>query len=201
MAYATGYPLYKKSGNRITTMDSSLQMEALYIYHFSKEFPNSGTLLKLLTVFSQRITRRNKDISELEANVLISILTEVALGSPKAFKILLHLISVLLEKLSTTEKREKTVQSIYDKFKIIPNIGELQVWMQHITYQMPNGIHYSEPLCKIVSGEQGISLWNNEWIRDDLKLGFPQYTICTDWLRDHFTPVIDIDEVSLFDVY
>ncbi len=200
-AYITGSPLYKKSGKRITTMASSLQQEAMYIHGFAKENPNSGMLMKLLTIFSQRLAKRKKDITEADADVLIAIFTEIALGSPKAYKLLLHLISVLINKLPTTQKRENKANAIYQKFKMIPNIGELQVWMQHITYQMRTGIPYSEPLCKIVAGEPDVSLWNNDWVRDDLKEGFPQYQVCTNWLRDCFTPVIDIDEVSLFDVY
>lgn len=199
-AYMSNAPLYKKTGKRITTTASSLQQEALYIHHFAKDYPNSGTLMKLLTIFSQRLIKK-KSITESEVNVFIAIFTDVALCSPKAYKLLLHLISVFINKLPTTENRTRTVQAIYKKFQITPNIGELQVWMQHITYQMNPGITYSEPLCKIVTGEANISLWNNEWVKDEFRVGFPQYQICTNWIRDNFTPVINIDEVSLFDVY
>ena len=33
------------------------------------------------------------------------------------------------------------------------------------------------------------------------KKAFPQNKICTEWLRDNYTPVIDIDEVCLFNNY
>ncbi len=201
IAYAARVPLYKRSGSRITTTASSLQQEALYIHQFSKEYPNSGTIMKLLTIFSQRLTKRKKNLSEQVVDVLISIFSEVALVSPKAYRLIIQLFSVLINQLPTTEKRENKAQAIYDKFKMIPNIGEIQIWLQHITYQMPNGIQYTEPLCRIVEGESNVELWNNEWVRDDLKVNFPQYDICTSWLRDSFTPVIDIDEVSLFDLY
>ena len=201
IAYISNVPLYKKTGNRITTIASTLQQEALFIHHFAKDFPNSGTLMKLLTIFSQRLTKGKKNITELEADVFIAIFTDVAMCSPKAYKLLLHLISIFINKLPTTEKRTTTVQAIYSKFQKIPNIGELQVWMQHITFQMNPGITYSEPLCKIVAGEANTSLWNNDWVKDELKVGFPQQQICTNWIRDNFTPVINIDEVSLFDIY
>ncbi len=54
---------------------------------------------------------------------------------------------------------------------------------------------------KIVAGEENTSLWNNDWVKDELKVGFTQQQICTNWIRDNFTPVINIDEVSLFDIY
>ena len=201
LAYMSGCPLYKKAGKRITTSASILRQEALYIHQFAKAYPNSGTLMKLLTIFSTRMTARKKKLTEQEVDVLIGILVDIILDSPKAYKLLLHLISVLIEKYETSKKREEVVQAIYDKFKLVPNIGELQVWMQHITYQMPQPISYDEPLCKLIAGDPGVSLWNNEWVKDVLKAGFPQSQICTNWLRDHFTPVISLEEVSLFDGY
>ena len=90
---------------------------------------------------------------------------------------------------------------IYKKFDRFPNTGEIQIWMQHITYNLPNPIVYTEGICKVVNNDTGISLWNNDWVADGYKLHFPQEKICTDWIRNHFTPVIDIDEVSLFDTY
>lgn len=53
----------------------------------------------------------------------------------------------------------------------------------------------------ILITRRGVELWNNDWVNDVYKRTFPQYKICTDWIRDSFTPIIDIDEVSLFDIY
>lgn len=201
IAYTIECPLYKKNGNKISTIASSIQQEALFIHQFERAHPNSGTLVKLLTIFSKRLSISKKSMNESEIEVLISIFTEVAIGSPKTYKLVLQLISVLVAKLSTTERREAVVQAIFEKFTIIPNIGELQIWMQHITYKLPHSIVYTEPLCQIVSNEPNIQLWNNNWVKDEFKIGFPQNKICTNKLRDNITPIIDIDEVSLFDVY
>ena len=46
-----------------------------------------------------------------------------------------------------------------------------------------------------------VQLWNNDWVADVNKQDFPQYKICTDWIRNHYTLVIDIDEVTLFEMY
>lgn len=69
------------------------------------------------------------------------------------------------------------------------------------TIKLPHSISYTEDICKIVNKEPGVELWNNDWVNDVYKRTFPQYKICTDWIRDSFTPIIDIDEVSLFDIY
>lgn len=199
LAYMKRYPLYRNAGQRTYTTASTLQQELLYIHQFAKEFPNTGTLRKLLTTFSKRLHKRKQAVNNPE--ILIAILTEIALGSPKCYSIVLQLCSVLINKLSTTSEREEIVNDIYKKFQMIPNIGELQIWMQRITYQWSNPINYTESICKIVANVPDVMLWNNEWVADVYKDGFPQYEICTNWLRDCYTPVIDIDEVSLFDTY
>lgn len=199
LAYMKRYPLYRNAGQRTYTTASTLQQELLYIHQFAKEFPNSGTLKKLLTTFSKRLHKRKQAVNNPE--ILIAILTEIALGSPKCYSIVLQLCSVLINKLSTTSEREEIVNDIYKKFQMIPNIGELQIWMQRITYQWANPINYTESICKIVANVPDVMLWNNEWVADVYKEGFPQYEICTNWLRDCYTPIIDIDEVSLFDTY
>lgn len=99
---------------------------------------------------------------------------------------------MLINQIKTKKERARVVKDIYVKFQRYPDIGEIQIWMQHITYQLPDSIDYDEGLCKIVNNEPGVKLWNNDWVDDTYKLGFPQYAICTDWIRDSFTPVIDI---------
>jgi hypothetical protein len=133
--------------------------------------------------------------------VLISIFTDIALFSPKTYRIVLAIISKLISKVPTTDERQRIVNDIYTKFQRFPNIGEIQIWMQRIAFKLPYSIKYTEDICKIVNNEVGIELWNNDWVDDAYKNAFPQYKICTEWIRDCFTPIINIDEVSLFDEY
>lgn len=197
--YLSRFPLYKKTGNRIITTASSLQQEALYLHSFSKEFPNSGTLTKLLTIFSLRLQKKIKMV--MNATVLIAIFTDIALYSPKTYKNIIQIISQLIPLFHTTKERKDIIRSVYDKFQLIPNIGELQVWLQRLTYQMPDVISFSEPICKIIAKEGHIKLWNNDWVGSTYENSFPYSDICTNWLVTSFTPIIDIDEVSLFEQY
>lgn len=198
-AYISEGPIYRRTQKRICSTMSNLQQEVLFIYQFSKKYPNSGTLIKLLTTFAQRL---NKKIAICgDYLVMISIFTEIALYSPKTYKVALSIISKLLSKIPSTEEREKIVNNIYTKFQRFPNIGEIQIWIQRIAYNLPHPITYTEDICKIVSNETGVNLWNNDWVDENYKSGFPQYKICTEWVRDSYTPVINIDEISLFDIY
>ena len=200
LSYISRIPLYRKRNKKVYSCMSNLQQEALYIHQFSKDYPNSGTLTKILTIFAGRLNS-NKVACENIKYVLLSIFTDVALSSPKSYPIILSIISQLIKMISSDKEKVRIVNDIYHKFQRFPNIGEIQIWMQHITYQMPDFVDYDEGICRIVNKESGVELWNNDWVADDYKRDFPQYDICTDWLLDSFTPVIDIDEVSLFDTY
>ena len=136
-----------------------------------------------------------------KADVLIAIITDIALCSPKAYKNIIQIISHVIPLFHTTKEREDIIRSVYDKFQLIPNIGELQVWLQRLTYQMPDVISFSEPICKIIAKEGHIKLWNNDWVGSTYENSFPYSDICTNWLVTSFTPIIDIDEVSLFEQY
>lgn len=197
--YIASSPFYHKNNKRVLTMASSLQQEALYIHQFSKRYPNSGMLTKLLTMFGQRLKCKFQSYDNI--NVLISIFTDISLTSPKSYKVILMIISILLNKLTTTVERESIVNQIYAKFQCLPNIGELQIWLQRITFQLPTPIVFKENLCKIVANEPNVKLWNNDWVATQYKTGFPMNSICDTTKRDILTPVIDIDEVSLFNDY
>ena len=117
-------------------------------------------MIKLLTIFAQRLISKFAVCGDVR--VLISIFADIALSSPKTYKIILAIISKLISKIETTDERERIVNDIYTKFQRFPNIGEIQIWMQHITYKLPHPITYSEKICKIVNDEFDIELWNME---------------------------------------
>lgn len=191
--YITNLPIY----NGKDTVFSTLQHELLYILCMSKKYPNSGTVTKLLTVFSKRIS----EIVDLPENVgvLSAIVVEIAMNSPKVYSLAVSVISKLMTYLNTIEDREMLAKNILNKFSRLPNIGYLQIWMQRMTFDMTTPMGYTEPLCKIVESKQNVEIWNNKWLKDEYTADFPLYSMCSDWIRDKFTPIIDIDEVSIFD--
>lgn len=199
IGYIVNVPFYRKSNRHVFTMSSSLQQEILYIHQFAKQYPNSGTVVKLLTIFAHRL-KRKMPLCE-NKTVLISMLTDIALESPKSYRIVLMIISKLLSKIPTTDERKEIVQLVYGKFRRLPNIGELQIWLQRITFQLPQSISYDEKICKIVAGEYNVSLWDNDWVKEEYKTGFPIDSLCDVAVRNALTPIINIDEVSLFNEY
>lgn len=195
--YVTNIPLFRKRQKKIYSLGSCLQQEALYIHQFAKKYPNSGTVIKLLMLYARRL--KSREVSKDETLVLISMFADMAMDSPKGYRIILTIISNLLQRCPTTDERKEIVNDLYGKFERLPNIGELQIWLQHITYKMPDSIAYTEPICQIVTGVKDVKLWNLEWVADEYKEDFSLSSICTERIRDLSIPVIDIDEVSLFD--
>lgn len=191
--YIANIPVYQGG----VSVFNTLQQELLFILQFAKKYPNSGTLSKLLTNFQKRLPEK-KDFFE-DANVLCAIVVEIAMNSPKIYNMAISIISNLMNNLETTSEREKIAKNIFNKFSRLPNIGYLQMWMQRITFNMSTPMGYKEPLCQIVENQPDICIWNNEWLKDEYTTDFPLYSMCTNWIRDAFTPIINIDEVSVFD--
>ena len=191
--YIANLPIYKGE----EAVFNTLQQELLYILCLSKQYPNSGTISKLLTIFLKRISAIENLLENV--GVLSAIVVEIAMNSPKVYSLAVSIISNLINHLDTTEKRETMAKNICNKFSRLPNIGYLQLWMQRITFQMNTPMGYTEALCKIVENKPNVQIWNNEWLKDEYTAEFPLYSMCTNWIRDMFTPIINIDEVSIFD--
>jgi len=194
--YLSNLPIYKKG----RTVFDSLQKELLFILLISKKYPNSGTVIKLLMTFCHRIQKR-KEIKE-NATVLIAVLLDITLKSPKAYQQTLACISFLLYKFKFEESVKNIISEIYSKLKTLPNIGHIQIWLQRITYpvdrQNDGEIPYDELLCKIVNGEK-ISLWNLDWLKPELYVDLPIERICDCTKRDSMTSFIKADEVDIFE--
>ena len=165
--YIANVPIYKGDD----TVFNTLQQELLFILQFSKKYPNSGTLSKLLNKFLKRLITVNK--LEEDVNVLSAISVEIAMNSPKIYNLVVSILSHLITRLNSFPEQEKIAKNICHKFSRLPNIGYLQIWMQRITYKMDT-VRYTEPICKIVNNEPDISIWNNEWLKDELVTGFPE---------------------------
>lgn len=191
--YIANGPIYRGRNS----LFSNFQQELLFILQFSRKYSNSGTLAKLLNKFLKRlisIEKLNEDV-----NVLSAIAVEIAMNSPKIYNLVVSILSHLINQLESIRERENICKNICGKFSRLPNVGYLQIWMQRITFDMTMSKGYTESLCKIVNEESDISIWNNSWLKDEYIIGFPTYSLCTHWPRDFYTPIIDIDEVSIFE--
>ena len=193
--YITNIPAYRK----LNSLFASFQKELYYILSIAKRYPNSGTISKLLNNISIRIEKR-KSIKE-NILVLVAILVEIAILSPKVHQLVLACISNLISRIKFNEEKKAIVDQVRTKLNSLPNIGHIQIWLQRITYKLDieTGVNlYQEPLCQLVEGK-AVDLWNLDWLKDDLKAGLPILQVCDTKKRDSMVPFIEVNEISIFD--
>ena len=190
-AYLSATPVYKGS----ESLFSTIQKELFFILQFAKENPNSGMIARLLSELLNRIDGAN--IGNENMRVLISVTVEIMMTSPRVFNVGTALISVFLSKID--DGKAEIIKDVYNKLKRLPNTGELEIWLQRITYHLNEvEIRYEEPLTQVVLGNE-VRIWNNDWLKPDLLTGFPLLSICDVAKRDAQTPIIEAKEVSIFD--
>ena len=97
--YIANVPIYKRSRSLFNT----LQQELLFILQFSKKYPNSGTLSKLLSKFLKRLVGIDK--LEEDISVLSAIVVEIAMNSPKIYNLVVSILSNLINQLDSTADR------------------------------------------------------------------------------------------------
>ncbi len=187
-------PIYK-NGNSIF---NTFEKELLYILQIAYKFPNSGSVCRLMNQFTTRLFSTNKINENITA--LIAILTQITLKSPKSYKETIAGISHLLQFIPKENEKKMLLNDILEKFKQLPNTGDIEIWLQRISYLFDSPkkpCKYKEALCQIVHGKD-IALWNFSWLKPELFKDFPIKSICNKKILKGMTPYIQIKEYSIF---
>ncbi len=140
------------------------QKHLLFIYEFSRRYPNSGQLVSQLEAFSKRVedqlstktktrvvqtidSESGKVSEETETkeykghlweniSAMVAIAVEIAANNLRAANNALKIASQLLADMreEDQQKKKEIIELIYKKLKHIPNSAFLQVWLQNITH-------------------------------------------------------------------
>ena len=140
------------------------QKHLLFIYEFSKRFPNSGQLVSQLEAFSERVedllsTKTvvyEEETTDIETGIvtkekkskqrkghlwenistMVAISVEIAANNLRAANNALKVASQLLADMrkEDAQKKKEIIDLIYKKLIRIPNSAFLQVWVQNITH-------------------------------------------------------------------
>lgn len=196
ITYIYNNPLCNRRGKFIYSSVSSIEAEAIFIHQFASKYPNSGTLSKLLMNFAKRLNNRNNRFDNL--CVLVAIFTSIAIDNPKKYSEIIMIISKIINKMDSMKEKKTIIKRIQKKISDIPNIGEVELWLQRMSINIDSSIEYSEKLCKIVSGADNIEIWNIDWVKDEYKKDFPINSIVDNSKIKGLSPEIYIKEVSLF---
>jgi hypothetical protein len=182
-----------KSQKKIT----NLQEHLLLIHDFSCKHPNSGSLSKALDKFFARI-KRLKNNNRDDVLVLISILVDIMFKNPRIYPIGAAILSKFLSLINSGDEKIEIINAIISKFRLLPNIGYLEIWIQRIVLKTGYKIPFDEPICKKLN-DANVSLWNSDWLNNNkLKQLITNCSIVERKIIEEMDEVIEEEEVSLF---
>lgn len=176
----------------------NLQKHLLVIHLLSQKHPNSGSLVKALIGFMKRLGKLDK--APRDAEVLISIVTDIALKNPKTYPICAAILSRLLRYLRSRVKKKRIIKKIKKRADKLPNTGYLEVWLQRIAYQLDGDLEFDESLCDLVSGNK-VEIWNSDWLKDSLADILDSQEILNKETMEKIAIVIALSEVDIFNRY
>lgn len=176
-----------------------LQKYLLFIHDFSYKYPNSGSLDIALGDFFTRIKKYKKD-SRNDIYVLITILVDIMFRNPRTYPIGSAILSKLISLIQHDDEKIKILKSILCKFRNLPNIGYLEIWIQRIVLKTNtiNEITFEELICKKLN-DTNISLWNSDWLNNNkLKQILSNCPIVEQKIIENMDEVIEEEEYSPF---
>lgn len=208
-AYYLSHPFVFKKEKGLWT--SHLQKWLLYILEFSRKWPNSGTLLKLLDQTLDNLEKRRESATKQKKDnktkpsgsyhVLIAIIVDIALRNPKTYCQSISVLSELIE----LSQDEKDLKKIIDKLNKFSNISLLNIWLQRLAIPYGRGGEFgdAEVLCEFVkkklAGEELTEgPWNMDWVRDNIRKKIPYDSIINMKKLESLSKTMERKEASIF---
>jgi RNA-directed DNA polymerase len=185
--------------NQQKSKENDLQKYIFMIHEHSVHFPNAGSLLNSLNDYLKKVLQKKKIAKPIP---IITIVVDIAYRNPRTYPLCTAIISNMLKFVNSEEDKKNILNKILAKFEKCTNTGDLEIWMQRLSYHaFPNFNAYKEPLCKLVS-EKSAPIWNIEWIKSkDLKEIMEKNNIIDEERLKKMNLFIQAEEVDLFDRY
>ena len=210
-----------------------LKKQLLVIKNLADNYPNSGSLFTVLNEFNKRLegifTINNKETLCVRIGArktirkyfklkrqsweLVSILTSIALKSPRIYPVFVSILSKIICNISDNNKT-KMIELILKKFKSQPNSEYIHLWLQRIAIVANLNIEYTETeLVELINFEtkQGIEayfrpigyeytgIWNSkDWLADSYYDLIKNCNIVSQEEIDKLDCVISPSEVDSF---
>lgn len=169
---------------------NNIQKSLFNIRNFSLIYPNSGSLLKLLTeVYEQQIKPLKKKPKNVEQ--IISILVDIMYRNPKTYNLCVLILSVIFSFLGKTTIN-RYINLISKKFKNLPNTNYIDIWLQRLTIANNIDRKYSCTLCQKIYSE--VKIWNSDW----LNLEIDESLIINNEIIQSISPIMQEEEVNPF---
>jgi len=180
-------------------LEGTLQQRLLIIHDHAEQFPNGGSLMAPLGHFRDSLLNE-KQIDE-DPRPLIAIVTDIANRNPRTYAVCAAILSALLDRIDTDDKKAAIVKKIRKRFLKIPNTGLMLIWLHRVTYPFDKTISYEDSICQLVAGEPA-DLWNSNWIcAKDLKKALDPKEIVNREKLASSGPILSAEEIELFNFY
>lgn len=211
LAYIYNTPIFNKKGVDFDSFEKHL----LYILMFAREYPDSGSVKTMLSDIDKRIEDWLNPKEEQEGKepkkpnyipggsvrAMSAICTQIALENVGCSHYALRVISRMIDSLKDMKEKQSIIDLVYHKLCNQPNSDYNQLWLQNMTYTQDkkNGTSpYTLRLCQLVSGNEILSLWNNEWLKPEMVGNLPYDSIVNKDTLKKVTPVITFRETRTY---
>ena len=171
----------------------SLQKQLFIIRKFGIEFPNSGSLYTLLLDFHknkiEKLERRPNSVDQI-----ISIIIDIMYKNPRTYNVCIAILSKIFSFMNKS-KIESIIKKIRIKFEKVPNIDNLNIWLQRLTITESRDMKYETLLCEKVYNSN--TIWNSNW----LNFVIDESVIINEKIISSLGKSISSDEVNVFGDY
>ncbi len=194
--------------NNKLNLEKYRQKKLLIIHDFAEKFPNSGTLTNLLSKFFKKEKKTKSQIKN--PKILISILADIALKNFRAIPKIFALISFYLSYLESDEEKIEICKKIKNKFRNLPNVGHLEIWLQRLTIKLDRDQEQTELLCKMAKLGDGnkkgkfkkSEIWNCDWnLSNEIKLIINKTPVIDEAKIEEISSIFSKEEVDVFAEY
>lgn len=171
----------------------TLEQKLLIIKQISDNYSSDSRIKSLITDLYEKEVKNLKRKPRHYAEI-ISIIVDVMYNKPGLYNISIAILSELLKKLSTNEKKY-FIDLIIKKFQNMPNTEYLNIWLQRLTINDSEKKDYDCNICKKVYDTK-TKIWNSSWLNIDIK---EECIIDLETLKNT-SDVISSEEVDRFNI-
>lgn len=176
----------------------SIHKRLLALSRFSRDHPQSGTLVRELQIVSNILGSAKRFPGRRD--VLIAQVVDVVVRNPSCYPIGARILSQLLEK----EERlvqEEYLDKIIKRCRMTPNSGLFEIWLQRIALVLGISFEYEESLCSGIEGAISgavsvVNPWPWQWLMDPLRKDMESISIFDFNKLSSLSAVISSDEVG-----
>lgn len=171
----------------------TLEQKLLIIKQISDNYSSDSRIKSLITDLYEKEVKNLKRKPRHYAEI-ISIIVDIMYNKPGLYNISIAILSELLKKLSTNEKKY-FIDLIIKKFQNTPNTEYLNIWLQRLTINDFEEKDYDCNICKKVYDTK-TKIWNSSWLNIDIK---EECIIDLETLKN-ISDVISSEEVDRFNI-